>query len=65
MFRQSNGTVARIGRYDWDITSPLFGKFYVDVQGLMGSENDGVPESFRTRAYAIAWLEKRGFKPSR
>ena len=56
------GATARIGRFTWDIMSPLFGKYYVDIQTPFGSENHSdVPESFDSKESAHRFLTECGF----
>lgn len=64
-FRQKgyNRITARIGRYDWLVSSQDFGKYYVDIQGPFGSDNRGVPESFPTYESAASYLLSRDFEP--
>lgn len=38
--RKLQNKVAIIHRQDWDITSPRFGKYYLDIVGAFRSEND-------------------------
>ena len=53
---------ARIGRYTWNITSPLFGKYYVDIQTPFGSRNTpNIPESFDSKESAHTFLTECGF----
>lgn len=60
-FKRNNGDYARLGRFDWNIASPLFGKCYVDIQTPFGSNNtDEVPHG-ETRSYCEQWLKERGF----
>lgn len=54
---------ARIGRYLNSVQSPLFGKYYVDIQSTFGSANQGTPESFPTYEEAAFYLVDRGFEP--
>lgn len=54
--------VARIGRYD-RVQSPIFGRYYVDIQCPFGSDNRGTPESFPTYEAAASYLMGRGFEP--
>lgn len=57
------GEIARIGRFTWDIMSPLFGRYYVDIQTPFGSENTSdIPESFPSRESAEQFLFEIGFK---
>lgn len=54
---------ARIGRFTWDVMSPLFGKYYIDIQTAFGSRNTSdVPESFDTKESAEKFLFELGFK---
>lgn len=57
-----NKRTARIGRYD-RVKSPIFGRYYVDIQCPFGSDNKGVPESFATYEQAASYLEELGFEP--
>ena len=60
-FKRINGDYARLGRYDWNITSPLFGKYFVDIQTPFGSDNtDEVPNG-ETLSFCEQWLKERGF----
>ncbi|MGN1025509.1 MAG: hypothetical protein ACI4P4_03785 [Faecousia sp.] len=63
-FRLNNWSkkVARIGRYDWLVKSPDFGKYYVDIHSPFGSANKGVPENFPTYEAAREYLESIGFE---
>ena len=55
--------IARIGRYtNGQVTSPLFGKYYVDIQTPFGSANKNVPISFQNYESARSYLESLGFK---
>lgn len=55
--------VARIGRFTWDIMSPLFGKYYLDIQTAFGSRNiSDIPESFDSFESAEKFLFESGFK---
>ena len=54
---------AKIGRYDRLVSSPDFGKWYVDIQTPFGSDNKGVPVSFDTYEDARTYLESMGFVP--
>lgn len=55
--------VARIGRYtNGPVTSPLFGKYYVDIQTPFGSANKNVPPSFPDYEAAKSYIESMGFK---
>lgn len=56
------GATARIGRFTWDIMSPLFGKYYIDIQTAFGSANRDTPESFDTKEQAEKYLTDIGFK---
>lgn len=65
VFKNGAGETARIGRYAWNIKSPLFGLYFVDIIGRFGlSSNVGVPEHFRTYADAKAYLCQLGFVPA-
>ena len=60
---------ARIGRYGTypsycKVTSPLFAKYFIDIQGIFGSDNRGIPESFPTYEEARNYIESMGFKPA-
>ncbi len=60
-FKRNNGDYARLGRYDWNIASPLFGKYFVDIQTPFGSDNtDEVPNG-ETLSLCEQWLKKHGF----
>lgn len=52
---------ARIGRQDWLVSSPDFGKYYIDIQSPFGSQNKGIPLNFDTYEDARSYLEKMGF----
>lgn len=54
--------VARIGRHAGQVTSPLFGKYYVDIQTPFGSANKNVHLSFPDYEAARSYLESMGFK---
>lgn len=53
--------VARIGRFTWNVTSPFFGRWYIDIQTPFGSRNKGIPESFQTKESAERFLFENGF----
>lgn len=60
---------ARIGRYGTypsycKVTSQLYGKYFIDIQGLWGSDNGGIPESFPSYEKARTYIESMGFKPA-
>ncbi|MCM1124596.1 MAG: hypothetical protein NC416_18630 [Eubacterium sp.] len=55
------GATARIGRFTWNIGSPLFGKYFVDIQTSFGSSNMNTPESFDTKEQAEKYLIGIGF----
>lgn len=38
--RRLQNKVAKIHRQDWGVTSKRFGKYYLDIVGAFGSEND-------------------------
>lgn len=60
-FKRKSGDYARLGRFDWNIASPLFGKYYVDVQTAYGSSNtDGVPCG-ESLSHCEQWLKENGF----
>lgn len=37
--RRLQNKMAKIHRQDWDVTSPRFGKYYLDIVGAFRSEN--------------------------
>lgn len=62
MYKNYNET-ARIGRFTWDIMSPVFGRYYIDIQSSFGNKNTGsIPESFESKESAENFLFELGFK---
>lgn len=59
MFKNAAGLTARIGRYAWDIKSPLFGLYFVSIVGRVG-----VSKYFRSHDDAKAYLCSLGFVPT-
>lgn len=60
--------VARIGKFGrypsyCKVTDSLYGKYFIDIQSVFGSDNRGIPESFSTYEEAKAYIEEMGFKP--
>ncbi len=60
-FKRKNGDYARLGRFDWDITSPLFGKYYIDIQTPFGSNNTAEVPNGQPLAFCEQWLMENGF----
>lgn len=59
--------IARIGKFGHypsycKVTDPLYGKYFIDIQGPFGSDNKGIPD-FSTYEEARSYLENMGFKP--
>lgn len=60
-FKRSNGDYARLGRFTNNIYSSVFGKYYIDIQTVFGSDNtDEVPFG-KGLDYCEQWLKERGF----
>lgn len=63
LFKRIGGSRAQIRRFDWNIESPLFGKWFVDIRNSIGmSDNAGTPEYFTEKQDAVDYLEQLGFE---
>ena len=58
--------IGRFGTYPsyCRVTDRLWGKYFIDIQGIFGSDNRGIPESFPTYEEARTYIESMGFKPA-
>ena len=65
-YQRRTAFIGRYGTYPsyCKVTSLLFGKYFLDIQGVFGSENGGIPESFPTYDEARTYLEGMGFVPA-
>ncbi|MBO7735969.1 MAG: hypothetical protein J6S67_25595 [Methanobrevibacter sp.] len=60
-YKRINGDYARIGRYDGNIHSPLFGTYYIDFRTVFGSKNDYEVPHGLTLFDCEKWLNDNGF----
>ena len=59
-YKRSNGDYARLGRF-MNISSPMFGKYYIDLQTVSRSHNDNGVPCGESKKHCEAWLEENGF----
>lgn len=65
-YQRRTAFIGRYGTYPsyCRVTDPLYGKYFIDIQGVFGSENRGIPESFKSYEDARTYLESMGFIPT-
>lgn len=65
-YQRRTAVIGRYGTYPnyCRVTDSLYGRYYIDIQGVFGSENGGIPESFKTYEEARTYLESMGFIPA-
>lgn len=65
-YQRRTAFIGRYGTYPsyCRVTDSLYGKYFIDIQGVFGSENRGIPESFKTYEDARSYIESMGFIPA-
>lgn len=65
-YQRRTAFLGRYGTYPsyCKVTDSLYGKYFIDIQGVFGSENQGIPESFNTYEEARTYIESMGFIPA-